>query len=221
MHWFSSRTLAMALPQRAPRATLDQPIGVTDPVDVSRWMRRARGLRRCAAGNVAVEFALALPVLMMLMLGSAELARFVILHQKVDRVAVTMSDLVARAETISESEMDDIFIAAGEVAEPFDLGSLGLVIVSSVVNPDGNGATIAWQRSGGGAYSASSQVGVEGGSATLPAEFDVREGETVIISEVYFDFTPFLSEMIVEPQTLYRRAHHRPRLGTLDEIEAG
>ena len=60
------------------------------------------GWKLGTAGNVAVEFALALPVLMLLMLGSAEMARFVILHQKIDRVAVTMSDLVARAETISE-----------------------------------------------------------------------------------------------------------------------
>jgi hypothetical protein len=50
-----------------------------------RGSRRAGqriGLRLLAsrAGNVAVEFALAAPVLMMLMLASAELARFVILH---------------------------------------------------------------------------------------------------------------------------------------------
>ena len=73
----------------------------------------------CRAGNVAVEFALAVPVLIMLMLASAELARFVILHQKMDRVATTISDLVSRAETISESELLDIFTAAGEVAIPF------------------------------------------------------------------------------------------------------
>ena len=56
---------------------------------------------------------------------------------------------------------------------------------------------------------------------TLTADFEVREGETAIIAEVFYDFEPFLSELIVEPQTLYRRAHHRPRLGTLEEIEAG
>ena len=69
--------------------------------------RRPLGLRlsSCRAGNVAVEFALAAPVLILLMLASAELARFVILHQKMDRVATTISDLVSRAETISESEL--------------------------------------------------------------------------------------------------------------------
>ena len=174
-----------------------------------------------AAGNVAVEFALALPVLMLLMLGSVEMARFVILHQKVDRVAVTTSDLVARAETIKESELTDIFAAAELVAQPFDLPNLGVVIVSAVTNDDGSGAKIAWQRSGGGSASHSSQIGTEGGAASLGADFEVREGETAIIAEVFYEFEPFLSELIVEPQTLYRRAHYRPRLGTLEEIEAG
>jgi Flp pilus assembly protein TadG len=172
-------------------------------------------------GNVAVEFALTLPVLMLLMLGSAEMARFVILHQKVDRVAVTMSDLVARAETIKESELDDIFGAADLVAQPFDLRNLGIVIVSAVTNEDGSGARIAWQRRGDGAASHASQIGTQGAAATLYADFQVRQGETAIIAEVFYDFEPFLSELIVEPQTLYRRAHHRPRLGTLEEIGAG
>ena len=178
-------------------------------------------LLSCRAGAVAVEFGLAVPVLILLMLASVELARFVFLHQKMDRVATTISDLVARAETINESQLADIFAAVGEVSDPFDLPNLGVVIVSSVTNLDGNGATIAWQRSGGGSYSASSELGGEGDPPILPADFVVREGETAIISEVYYDFTPFLSELIVEPQVVYRNAHHRPRLGTLEEIEPG
>lgn len=175
----------------------------------------------CDKGNVAVEFALALPVLLLMLLASVELGRFVLLNQKIDRVAVTMSDLVARAETINETELDDIFNAATQVAEPFDLSGRGRVVVSSVINADGSGATIAWQRSGGGSFTTSSEVGIEGEGADLPEDFAVREGETAIISEVFFDFEPFLSEMIVAPQVVYRRAHHRPRLGTLDTIDPG
>jgi Flp pilus assembly protein TadG len=170
-------------------------------------------------GNVVIEFALVVPVLMMMMLASAELARYVLLHQKMDRVATTVSDLVARAETISESQMADIFTAVQEVAEPFQLGDIGVVVVSSISNMDGTGPVIAWQRSGGGSYSAASKLGSEGDTPKLPTGFQVREGETAIISEVFFDFEPFLSELIVPPQTIYRSAHHRPRLGTLDTIE--
>lgn len=195
------------------KAARPELLGLLRPVDA----RACLGV----AGNVAVEFALTLPVLMLLMLGSAEMARFVILHQKVDRVAVTMSDLVARAETIKQSELDDIFEAADLVAQPFDLPNSGIVIVSAITNDDGSGARVAWQRSGGGSASHTSQIGSQGGAATLSDDFEVREGETAIIAEVFYDFEPFLSELIVEPQTLYRRAHHRPRLGTLEEIGAG
>lgn len=191
--------------------------GMTRKMPFSTFRRQLRSDH----ANVAVEFALALPVLLLMFLASAELGRFVLLHQKVDRVAVTISDLVARAETISESELDDIFNAATQVAEPFDLSGRGRVVVSSIINSDGSGETIAWQRAGGGSFSAASGIGIQGGAATLPADFDVREGETAIISEVFFDFEPFLSSLIVAPQILYRRAHHRPRLGTLDTIDAG
>ncbi len=183
--------------------------------------RLSGALRRCATGNVAVEFALAVPVLLFLMLGSAEMARFVLLYQKMERVATTVSDLVARAETISESQITDIFAAVDQVAAPFDLPDLGVVFVSSITNADGTGPVIAWQRHGGGVYSATSELGNQGDPPVLPPDFVVREGETAIISEVYYDFTPFLSEMIVKPQVIYRVAHHRPRLGTLDTVKPG
>ena len=185
----------------------------------SKFLSNLRGMRG-DRGNVVIEFALALPVLFLMLLASAELGRFVLLNQKIDRVAITMSDLVARAETIHEDDLDDIFSAATHVAEPFDLGGRGRVVISSVVNPDGNGATIAWQRAGGGSFIQASEVGTEGANAALPSDFAVREGETAIVSEVFFDFEPFLSELIVAPRVVYRRAHHRPRLGTLDTIES-
>ncbi len=137
---------------------------------------RAGRSARCSAGNVSVEFALAVPVLLFMMLGSAEMARFVLLHQKLDRVATTVSDLVSRAETITESQIVDIFTAADQVAEPFDLPDLGVVIVSSITNADGTGPLIAWQRSGGGTYSAASELGAEGDAPMLPDGFPGARG---------------------------------------------
>ena len=177
----------------------------------------------CAAGNVAVEFALAVPVLLLLMLGSAEMARFVILHQKMDRVGDHhLGPGVAGGDHQREPDRRHLRRPPAQVAEPFDLADLGVVIVSSVTNADGDGAG----RSPGSAAAAAS-VRASASSASratrpnLPAGFEVREGETAIISEVFYDFTPFLSELIVEPQVIYRSAHHRPRLGTLEEIDAG
>ena len=62
---------------------------------------------------------------------------------------------------------------------------------------------------------------LNGRTPNLPCGLQVREGETAIIADVFYDFSPFLSELIVEPQVIRRSAHHRPRLGTLEEIDAG
>jgi hypothetical protein len=99
--------------------------------------------------------------------------------------------------------------------------------------PDRHGDVLAGSDVEIGTWDADSRTFTPGGTAPdavrvtlrraadLPDGFEVRAGETAIISEVYFDFAPFLSEMIVEPQTIYRSAMNRPRLGTLDQIEAG
>ena len=150
-----SATSRSSEPELAESSPMAIAFGSSRPAAVRPRPARNRGgsrawprLLRCAAGNVAVEFALSVPVILMMMLGSAEMARFVILHQKMDRVATTISDLVSRAETITESQIADIFTAAGQVAEPFDLAGLGVVIVSSVTNADGTGAVdrLAAQR---------------------------------------------------------------------------
>jgi hypothetical protein len=41
------------------------------------------------------------------------------------------------------------------------------------------------------------------------------------VSEVHYDFATFLSSLIVEPQVICRSACNRPRLGTLDTVDAG
>ena len=174
--------------------------------------------RRGDGGNVAIEFALAVPILMLLLLGGIELGRYILLHQKLQRVAISTADLVARAEKITENRLQDVFAAAGEVALPYRLGSRGVVIVSAISNPAGAGPEIAWQRTGAGTVAASSKYGGEGGAATLGGEFVVREGETAILSEVFFEFEPLLGSDLIAARTLYATAHFRPRLTALDAV---
>jgi Flp pilus assembly protein TadG len=185
----------------------------------SRAATRTHPLLACRRGNVAAEFALTLPVLVMLLLGCAEIARFVPLNQKLTRVAVSITDLVARAPEISNAELADIFRAAGVITSPFDLPDQGVVIVSSVHNPNGSGARIAWQRSGAGSHVASAKTGAEGGTASLPGAIVVRQGESMIVAEVFFAFEPLLGPILLAPREVHASAHHHPRLGTLTSIQ--
>jgi Flp pilus assembly protein TadG len=177
------------------------------------------GSWRDCRGAIAVEFAVVAPVLIALMIGTFEVTRYVLLHQKLDRMAVAASDLVAQGETITVAQLADIFSATELIAEPFAIGPDGVVIVSSAYRATGAGtANVAWQRTGTGSLAATSTVGAQGAPATLPSGFVLKEGESVIVAEVYYEFRPMFAPNLVPASRLYHRAVFRPRRGTLDTI---
>jgi len=163
-------------------------------------------------GGVMIEFGFAMPILVLLMLGGVELGRYVLLHQKLDRTAMTVSDLVARVQSVSVDEVDTIFTAANLVMAPFDLGGRGRVFVSSVKEDSGSPKVI-WQRSGAGTLSITSEVGSQGGNATISDNSLVDPDQGVVIGETYFEYTPWFIDLI-PATTLHHTAVFRPRLSS-------
>ena len=182
-----------------------------------RIPRRFGALKSNRKGSVLIEFALIVPALLVLITGGFEITRYALLYQKVNRIAVSMADLVSQAKTISNTDINGLFDAVVSIGKPFDVTANGKVIVTSV-GLKNNVATVNWQRSGGGQYAATSKIGSTGAAATLPQGFVVHEGDTVIIAEAFYDYTPALFDDIVSPTVLYNVAYFRPRLGTLDTI---
>jgi Flp pilus assembly protein TadG len=179
--------------------------------------RFLRALGRDRRGTLAVEAAMAVPVLAVLLLGGIEITRFVLLNQKLERTSATVADLVSRSEKLYAAELPTVFMAAGFTFDPFDLADDGRVIVSSIYKTSGTPARVVWQRAYG-AGSGSSTFGVQGANAVLPAGFIVRDGENVIVSETFFDFVPlFTGDMfgVLEARTLSTHSLMRPRFGPL------
>lgn len=183
--------------------------------DARRLWRRFRKDRR---GSFLVELAFTLPVLLVITIGSFDTGRYVLLHQKMNRAASTMADLVSRPSSISTSQIDLMFSAAEELLQPFDLTGSGHVIVSSVSKAAGDAAVVDWQHTGGGSLSASSAVGTAGGAPTLPTGFTVRDGENLIVAEVFFDYEPYFLDFVLEPKVISHIAIRRPRRGDLSTL---
>jgi len=191
---------------------------------------KKRGLfNRLVKDNSAVamlEFALLLPMLMMMTLGSFEVGRYALLTQKLDRISATMADLVARAEALSADEVDNLFNSTDFLAQPFDFSTSGMVVVTSVVGRAGQEPLIIGQRARGTITGVSSKIGSNGGAALLPTVFTdvggqtLADGEGVIVSEVFFSYSPyftgaggkFLGVQILKDMVIYRQAFFRPRL---------
>lgn len=180
-----------------------------------------RVLRRCCSGSsradkgaMMVEAAIALPFLCAALLGTTEMARYINIHQKMERTAITMADLVSRSSSLTTAQINDIFLATEQMMSPYGTGTSSRVTISSVSKATGQAARVTWQRSGGGTLAATSRIGTVNGNATFPAGFTLRDGESVIVAEIWATYKPVLGEDIFVTELLYERALFRPRLSS-------
>lgn len=175
--------------------------------------------RRDSRGGVMLEFAFAMPILIGLLMGGVEFARFALVNQKMERVTSFVGDFVARAEALDEADFDDYFAAADQLGRPFDLFDGGNIIVTSVTGED-TGPEVLWQQIGAGHVTAPSLVGLPGDAAVLPLNFNVDEGEGLVVTEVYFDYEPFLLPLMIPAQRLYYQSIYRPRTTAILAMQA-
>lgn len=159
-----------------------------------------------------------------MLLGCADGGYYLLINQRVDRVAYTVTDLVTQAQTVSRADLDTIMLAAGELMKPFVFTDQGRVTISSVFKSSATGTTkIMWQYSGAGTYKCgnatsgcASRIGAVGATPVLPNNMTLNANENVIVVEVFYRFTPmFISDMLFPATDLYRAAVYKPRLSAL------
>jgi len=167
-------------------------------------------LRKCSRGGVLLEFGLITPLMVFMLLNGFEMARFLILNQKLQRTAMSVADLAARDDVLDTNDISNLFAAGNEVFRPFTLNTDGRVILSSINEDGGGNPQVAWQRQSG-TLTASSLIGFEGGAATLDEPTLIGDGQTLIVAEVFYDFEPLIG-VLPGARQVYHRAFYRPRL---------
>ena len=178
-----------------------------------------RGLIDDRRGGVMVEFAMIIPILLFVLLAGVDVVRFAMLQQKLSRAATSMADLVAQYPSMSQTQLDQLFLSVEHVITPFPLGASGRVVVSSISKADSvSPVLVDWQRFGAGTAAAVSEFGVEGATATLPAGFTVDAGDGLIVAEIFYDFVPLLDTSVVPPVRVVHHALFRPRFGALTAL---
>ena len=109
-----------------------------------RFPRTLSSLVRHKKGLAAIEFAMVLPVMLVMLMGTIELSNLLTADRRTESVAATLADLVARDDSITNSEVTDIFFAAESVMADMDPSSLQMVITS--IEASGANAVVGWSR---------------------------------------------------------------------------
>ncbi len=171
------------------------------------WRRVLRAVLGDRAGAVAIEFAIALPVLCMMVFGVYEIAQAVICYYKLIDAASSIADLVGQttvsAGGVGNNDFDNLYTAGEMIMSPNTGSALKLNIASVTFNSSGAGATVAWQIERGGA-SAMGNTTLTGAVSTL----GVASGSVIVVKGTY-SFTSALNYFITSPITM--RAFRRTR----------
>ncbi len=181
-------------------------------------MRHTGHIRRfihAEQGIAAVEFALVLPFLVLLFLGGFEVNRYILMHQKVEKVAYTLADVVAQSTSITTAQLNQVYTAAEQIMLPYSFGADGVVIVSSIYKSGTSSPVIRWSYRGGGTLDRSSMIGTVNGVATLPPGLILNDKDNIIISEVFYVYRPVLTGTLIGVTDIYKTALFKPRLGAL------
>lgn len=185
-------------------------------------IRCARRFTRHAAGMAMVEFALLLPLLMVMFYGCIEVTRYILIVQKTEKLAHTVADVAAQSKDLTATSLDQLLAATQDIMQPFGTGANSRILISSLYREAGDAnARVNWCHRGGGTMAVASAIGVQGAIPVMPGNFTFNERENVIAAEVYYQFSPLLSSQFFGTTTVYRSAFYKPRLGRLTTTPTG
>ncbi len=167
-------------------------------------MRPLRRLLRCRRGIAASEFALILPLMVLVLVGTVELGNALLLDRKVSRAAHIAADLVAQVRQISTGELTDVFEAVEEILQPFP-ASMAITLTSVYFDPATNQVRVVWSQTRNG------EARTQGSIFALPESGMLSVGESVIVAEISYAYSPLFADLILNNITLSDTAYLKPR----------
>ncbi len=166
-------------------------------------------LFRHARGVAMTEFALALPVFVMLGTLGIEYTNYVVTKKRISEIAAQIADNASRMgdvsvltnKPVSEAEINDLFVGASlQAGTHMALETKSRIILSSLERNGDGGQWIHWQRCFG-AKSHPSSYGVQGDGASGTSftgmgrpgtKVTAAQGTAVMFVEIAYSYTPII-----------------------------
>ena len=171
-------------------------------------------------GVAVVEFALIVPIMLTLYIGSSEAAMLLTVDRKVQSAAGAMGDLVARSnKTISQAQLDDYFRAATSIMAPYDASKLVQTVTAVSVDKNSK-ATVLWSvRYTNGRLSTTVAEYPKGKVVAIPKEMAaIATGQTVISAETSYLYSPAIGVVFNSTIDFRRSALFMPRFGGVIDL---
>ena len=176
----------------------------------ARTWRRVSRFRKDNRGVIGIEFGFFAILMIGVTFGGVEFGRYILLGHKADRAMASVGDMVSQVDQLNTSGLKDMFVAASQILPAYKYKNQGVIVVSLVHN-SGSGPIIVWQQRSAATWQPASLIGSVGGTAILPANFTLPAGEASVVVETFVKYDPWLFDLSIGSQSIYRAGWYRPR----------
>ena len=171
-----------------------------------RMRRRALELRGNNSGVAAIEFAMIIPIMAVLLVGTNEFSAGVAIDRKVTIMARTLSDLTSQNTEVTDDKLTNFFAASKAIMTPYPSTPVEGTISELYINPSTLKARVQWSK---GTHPHSPTDIID-----IPDALKIG-GTYLIFSEVKYKYVPSVAWFInkVDGITLSDVSYTRPRQG--------
>lgn len=170
---------------------------------MSRRTPRLTGFLTDASGVSAVEFALTLPLMLIIYTGGYQVTEALSAYRKMTITTRAVADLTTQYQTMSASDVATVLNASAQIMAPFSTANLTIVLSELTTDSTGK-TTVTWsQQLNGTALT-------PGKTFTLPTGL-AQPSTSVVLSQVTYTFTPVAGYKLTGSYTMSDHLYMSPR----------
>jgi len=169
-------------------------------------MRRFFHFGRDRTGTAGIEFAIVLPIMLLLSLVALEITLAIMASMSLTNAAESIADIVAQQNSAGWSASN--VCAAGQKSMTPLSGTPLQVAIASVTNSGGSAPTVNWQDTSCGSATSMSNA------ASLAAPLIPDSGDSVIVVQATYAYTPPIKYLFTSTINMTQTSFQRPRNGS-------
>jgi Flp pilus assembly protein TadG len=172
------------------------------------WRSKLRSWRRLAGdvkGVAALEFALVVPIVIIVYAAGFEIAQASTVFRKLTDTTVQLANVTSQYTSVTKSDASNIMSASAQIMAPYPTTPLKIVL-TEVQTDTNNKATVVWSQP----YGTGAVALVAGAAVTMPANFSSAKSYYILVQTTY-GYDPTIGKMFVNSIPMTDQIYMVPR----------
>jgi Flp pilus assembly protein TadG len=166
---------------------------------------RPRRFAEDRSGTSAIEFAILLPLMLIMYFGSIQVTDAISADRRVTLVASTAAEITSQYSQVATTDVTNILNVAAAVMAPFSVTSANATVTLSMVCVDSTGkATILWSQSLNGTQRTGTVTNLVPSGLLSPST-------SMVWGEATYSYKPTIGLTLVGTVPMYDQLFTRPR----------